>query len=234
MATYPGAELDLFAEAVHWKQYLRDQIAPFLGTDVLEVGAGFGGTTRYLNDGASRKWLAVEPDAVLAAQLQEAVDANDVPPNVEVLTGTLDRIEPGERFDAVLYIDVLEHIEDDRDEVARAVARLKAGGRLVVLSPAHPWLFTPFDAAIGHYRRYTATTLSACSPPGVRIIRVRYLDSAGLLASLANRLFLHQAIPTRGQVQFWDRVLVPISRRFDQLFGYRLGKSVLAVWEKGK
>ena len=43
------------------------------------------------------------------------------------------------KFDAILYIDVLEHIEDDRAEMARAAARLKPGGALIVLAPAHPF-----------------------------------------------------------------------------------------------
>jgi hypothetical protein len=58
------------------------------------------------------------------------------------------------------------------------------------------------------------------------------LDSAGLLASLANRLLLRSAMPSPEQIAFWDRVLVPISRVLDTLFGRRLGKTVVAVWSR--
>ena len=57
-------------------------------------------------------------------------------------------------FDSIVYIDVLEHIKDDSAEIAAATARLRSNGTLVVLSPAHAWLFSAFDAAVGHYRRY--------------------------------------------------------------------------------
>lgn len=72
---------------------------------------------------------------------------------------TLAALPRDSRFDTILYIDVLEHIADDRAELVEAARRLNPGGYLVVLSPAHQWLFTAFDAAIGHVRRYTAKSL---------------------------------------------------------------------------
>jgi hypothetical protein len=51
---------------------------------------------------------------------------------------------------------------------------------------AHQRLFSPFDAAIGHFRRYNRSTLRNISPPGLRLERLRYLDSFGLIASAAN------------------------------------------------
>jgi hypothetical protein len=54
----------------------------------------------------------------------------------------------------------------------------------------------------------------------------------GLLASLSNR-WLQQHLPTVGQIQLWDTWMVPISRVFDPLLQYAIGKSVLGVWHKG-
>ena len=102
-----------------------------------------------------------------------------------------------------------------------------------MLSPAHPWLFTPFDAAIGHYRRYTRKTLAALAPPTLVQERLDYLDSAGLLLSLGNRLFLKSAHPTAAQILLWDRRVVPVSRVLDPLLRRRAGKSVLAIWRRG-
>jgi hypothetical protein len=109
---------------------------------------------------------------------------------------------------------------------------LRSGGSLCVLSPAHPWLFSEFDARIGHHRRYSRAALVALTPPRTRLRLVRYLDSVGLGASLANRLLLRSPKPTRSQILFWDRLMVPLSRPLDWLLRYRLGKSILAVWER--
>ncbi len=224
---YIGSELDLFAHALTWKAYFRGHLLPCLQGDVLEVGAGIGANTRLLCDATQRRWLCLEPDRSLAARIEEG---GGLPPMCEVVAGTIEDLPRDERFEAILYVDVLEHIEDDRKELTLAAAHLKTGGALVVLAPAWQWLFTPFDRAIGHYRRYSKASLRAVVPSTLSEDRVLYLDSVGLLGSLGNRMVLRAAMPTLGQIRFWDRVLVPLSRRLDPLLGYRIGKSVLGVW----
>jgi SAM-dependent methyltransferase len=141
-------------------------------------------------------------------------------------------LDQGDRFDTILYMDVLEHIDDDRAELARAAEKLQEGGCLIVLAPAHLWLFTAFDEGIGHFRRYTKHTLKAVAPDGLALARLAYLDSIGMLASLGNKFVLKSAMPSPGQIAVWDRLMVPLSRLVDPFFGYSLGKSVLAVWRK--
>jgi hypothetical protein len=230
--TYVGSELELFAGAAVWKEYLRRRITPYLGSDVLEVGAGLGGTTRLLCRGDRRRWVCLEPDPSLSRQIEKAVGEGALPPYCSVVVGTLDQIAPAPPFDTLLYIDVLEHIEDDGGELARAAEFLTPGGHVVVLSPAHDWLFTAFDKAIGHYRRYTRPSLRAVAPKELEPVRLEYLDSVGLLASLANRLMLRQSMPTPRQIAVWDRGMVRVSRWLDPLLRYNLGKSVLGVFRR--
>jgi 2-polyprenyl-3-methyl-5-hydroxy-6-metoxy-1,4-benzoquinol methylase len=129
-----------------------------------------------------------------------------------------------------LYIDVLEHVEDDKQELETAASLLAPGGHLVVLSPAHQWLFSEFDQRIGHYRRYSREALNTRVPPHLTVCILRYLDTAGVFASLANKVLLRQATPSMQQVRFWDRLLVPLSRRIDNKIAFRFGKSILGVW----
>jgi hypothetical protein len=104
---------------------------------------------------------------------------------------------------------------------------------VIVLSPAHASLYTPFDKAIGHFRRYSRSTLAKTAEgTGLRSVKVDYLDSVGLLASGANRLLLSQSMPTERQILTWDRLMVPVSRLLDPVFGHRLGKSILGVWRR--
>jgi len=149
---------------------------------------------------------------------------------VEVEVGTVDSLADDRLFDCILYIDVLEHIEADRAELEAAAEHLKPGGTLIVLCPAHPMLYTEFDRAIGHYRRYTKAMYRAIEPDGLRRERLIYLDSAGLLLSLGNRLLLRSGSPTLKQVKVWDRLFVPISRLMDPLLGRTVGKSIVGVW----
>jgi len=224
--SYAGTELEIFSRAVNWKRYWADRIRPYVRGAVLEVGAGTGVNTPFLKTTDCKRWVCVEPDAELAVELQMRCETL----GCEVIVGTLDDVPEPLRFDTILYIDVLEHIADDRAELRRATGLLRAGGHLVVLSPAHQWLFTAFDAEIGHHRRYTRRTLTQAAPRGLELVRIDYLDAIGVLLSLGNRVALRQRMPTQGQVLFWDRVVVPMSRRVDWMLGSRAGKSVLAIW----
>jgi SAM-dependent methyltransferase len=231
---YVGSELELFKEVRNWKQYFRAQLEPHIAGDVLEVGAGLGGTTAVLFDPECSSWTCLEPDPELTEQLRAAVadlrDASGNPPRARV--GTLSSLEAAAQYDCILYIDTLEHIEADREELTLAARHLRPGGRIVVLSPAHQWLYTPFDRAIGHFRRYSREGLEACAPGGLEIVSSRYLDCVGIAASLANRLLLRASMPTREQLAVWDRFMVPVSRRIDGLLGYRFGKSIMCVFRR--
>lgn len=226
---YVGSELELFAHALHWKAYWAGQLRPQVRGRVLDVGAGIGATARVFADSpAVEAYLALEPDARLVAAMERATDTG-WPRGFEMQVGTSADLAPERQFDTILYIDVLEHIADDRGELARAAGHLAPGGRILVLSPAHAFLYSAFDAAIGHERRYDRDSLSAAIPPALRPERLFYLDAAGLLASLGNRLLLRASMPSRGQIAFWDNWLVPVSKLIDPLGAFRVGKSIVAV-----
>ena len=225
---YVGKELDLFREAHRWKTYLQSRMAPFIRGDVLEVGAGIGTTTRMMRDTPHTSWTCLEPDPGHVRRLQEEL-AQVTDPAANIVPGKLAALTDGRKFDTILYVDVLEHIEDDRGELERAARHLAPGGAIVLLCPAHPWLFSPFDEAVGHFRRYTRNSLAELAPASLRTERSEYLDSVGLLASAANRLVLRRSQPSAAQIRLWDRRLIPLSRFTDRLLFFRLGKSVLAV-----
>jgi 2-polyprenyl-3-methyl-5-hydroxy-6-metoxy-1,4-benzoquinol methylase len=230
--SYVGEELELFARALHWKRYFRSAIADRLVGDVLEVGAGIGETTRHLLDGRQRSWLCLEPDERLATRLRAWAEGSAVAPRPTVQIGTTRDVNPRSRFDTILYIDVLEHIEDDRAEASRAAELLVPGGTVIVVSPAFQQLFSEFDRSVGHYRRYTRASLAAVMPASLRQVRMRYMDSVGFIASLANRALLRQSLPSRRQIALWDRVMIPASRVLDPLLARGFGRSVLAIYER--
>lgn len=229
---YAGAELELFAAVRNWKSYWSRRIRPFVAGDVLEVGAGIGSNTPFLDPGGIRRWVCLEPDTELGAQLATNLKDTARVRSYETVFGRLQDLNSDWKFDTILYIDVLEHIDDDRKELEDAASRLRAGGRIVVLSPAHQWLFTPFDAAIGHFRRYNRPMLRRVSPPSLRIEHLFYLDSAGLLLSSANRLLLRQSMPTKRQLRIWDEWVIPISRVLDKCLGNSVGKSIVGIWRR--
>jgi SAM-dependent methyltransferase len=230
--SYKGSELELFEKAENWKAYYQNLIRDYLGHEVLEVGGGIGATTRALCGDKQRRWLCLEPDPAMGDRIEALITNHELPSACEIRVGRVSDLQPEETFDTIIYIDVLEHIENDREELNSSVAHLKPGGFLVVLSPAHQWLYTPFDEAIGHHRRYNKNTLLAVIPEGLERVELKYLDSVGALASAGNRLILKSHMPSAQQLAVWDRMLIPLSKLVDPLLGYRAGKSVLGVWRK--
>jgi SAM-dependent methyltransferase len=230
--SYSGDELDLFSKAKNWKAYWSKQVMPFVEGSVLEAGAGIGSNTKLLFNDKVKNWLCLEPDGRLLETLKSHLSQDPQLQRVQLVNGTLRDLAQTPKFDSILYIDVVEHIEADAQELEMAAGRLNKGGFLVVLSPAHQELYSEFDARIGHLRRYTKKSLQSLTPPELQLCRLRYLDCCGLAVSLGNRLFLHQNLPTPAQIEFWDSKLIPPSTVLDKLTGYVFGKSVLGVWQK--
>jgi hypothetical protein len=127
---------------------------------------------------------------------------------------------------------VLERIEDDGAEIERARDFLSPGGRGIKVSPAHEWLDSPFDRAIGHQSRYSIASLEAMTLSGLAVPRSWHPDRVGMLLSLGNRMLLRASHPTQQQIDFGDRVVVPLSERPDPLLGHRVGKSVALTWRR--
>ena len=229
---YIGDELELFRHAHNWKKYYGEMIKPFFGANVLEVGAGIGATTEFLFSADVRRWVCLEPDEKMAAVIAAKIESGELPDRCEAVSLSVSGLSPDEKFDSILYIDVLEHIDDDTREIEAATRHLRAGGHLIVMSPAHQFLYTPFDRAIGHFRRYNKRTLSSLAPASLQAVRLDYLDSIGAFASIGNKLLLRQSMPTLNQILLWDRRLVPISTYIDPILGFRAGKSILGIWKK--
>ena len=143
--TYVGEELDLFSLAANWKRYLAARIGPYLGDTVLEVGAGIAGTTSFLCGTHRKDWCCLEPDPKLCRLIAEKLARGVLPSFCRVVQGTTCTPSIQQSgFDTLAYIDVLEHIEADHEELARAAGLLKSGGYVVALAPAHQALFRAY------------------------------------------------------------------------------------------
>lgn len=231
---YPGAELRVFSEAKRWKHYLAGALRPYIRGAVLEVGAGLSETTPYLVNPDVSQWLCLEPDSALFNATAQQLAARNLPVTAIARQGTIDDLQATELFDTILYIDVLEHIEDDAAEMQKAAAHLRHGGNIIVLSPAYQWLYSPFDKAIGHYRRYNKKTLRSAAPVGLEERSMFYLESAGLFLLAMNRFIFRKKYPSRKTVQFWDRLLIPVSKLADKILLHSTGKTIIGIWQKQK
>jgi SAM-dependent methyltransferase len=230
--SYIGTELELFAKATNWKNYLSKKLRPYITGRVIEVGAGLGSSTKYLCDRSHVRWVCLDPDAKHASHLKSLIAAGKLPPCCEVRCSVLADLARGDLADTILYVDVLEHIQDDEAEMLVAAAHLAPGGHIVVLAPAFNSISSPLDKAVGHYRRYGRDDATRLSSQSLSLQATFFLDSAGFFASALNRLILRKSLPSARDIKIWDKLIVPISILTDKILGSLFGRSIVMVWQK--
>ena len=227
---YPGDELDLFANAQNWKKYFSKRLKKYVKGHVLEVGAGNGGTTKLLINESVDSWHCLEPDIKLFHLLVNKIKSGQLPAKTNAIQGTINVIK--DTFDTIAYIDVLEHIEHDFDEINKAAKLLSVGGKIIILSPAYNWLYSPFDFSIGHFKRYDYSSLRKIETKNLKLIHYEYLDSIGIILNFLNKHLLKNSYPTKKQITFWDRIIVPTSKMIDPIISRRFGKSIIGIYSK--
>ena len=146
------------------------------GTSVLDIGCGSGHLLRLLQD-QGKDVVGLEP----SGELVHLAQALHGPLSIE--HGSPEDIDGwAHRFDTITIIDVLEHIQDDVQQLRRMKALLKPRGRLVIVAPAFQVLYGPRDAEQGHFRRYGQDDLiGKLHLTGYRITKVRYWNAMGFL-----------------------------------------------------
>lgn len=229
---YEGNELELFSVAKNWKGYWSKKMRPYLGRNVLEVGSGISSISKLFPQKDFSSWTCLEPDSIQCKTIVKEIKVGNLPQRIKVVNGNISSLKNIDKFDTIFYIDVLEHIELDKQELINAANCLSAHGYLAILSPAHNFLFSNFDTSVGHFRRYNKKMLNEISPESLKIVSIFYLDSLGMLASYFNKYFLKAKDPTLHQILFWDRFIVLISKVLDRIFFYRIGKSIVCIYQK--
>jgi SAM-dependent methyltransferase/glycosyltransferase involved in cell wall biosynthesis len=228
-----GAEDDLecLAASKHFFDWVLDEFEPHVRGRVLEVGAGAGTITRHLLDRfPDVSVVALEPAQNMYVGL-EAFAALE--PRATARRATLAEYltEAPDAFDAVVYVNVLEHIEDDAEEIRLAARALRPGGALLVFGPALEALYSELDHKAGHYRRYSLRALrKRVEAAGLAVERIRYFDLLGALPYLVMYRWLRRPAISGSTVWGYDRLIVPASRLVQRAIGRPpAGKNILLV-----
>ena len=129
----------------------------------------------------------------------------------------------------VVLVNVLEHIDADVVFLRNIQPLLSHHVELVIFSPAHNVLYSRFDAAIGHVRRYTKRQLvQTVVEAGFKPVEIRYFNSLGaILWFVVNRL-LRVSSASSSSTKLYDRAIVPFSIIVDKIRIRPFGQSVLA------
>ena len=233
---YAGRDLESMSFARNYHRWILDLFAPHLGRRLVEVGAGTGSFSELLIERAPESLALVEPSAMFGRLRERAAGwrtRTRVRLYNDTFAGAAARLAEGGRPDSIIYVNVLEHVEDDEAELRLVRDTLAEGGRLFLFVPAFAWLYGSFDRQVGHRRRYTRRGLArACERAGLRVVRSVYFDAAGVLPWWVKYRLLRSEEMEPAAVRFYDRFCVPALRRVEAVVPPPLGKNVLLVAEK--
>jgi SAM-dependent methyltransferase len=223
--SYASDELDAMSDAVNYYNWIVERFQPYLGSRILEVGAGIGTFSDYLlRTAPGASFTLLEPAANNVPRLTDRLGART---NVRVLKAVLGEEIADASADSVVAVNVLEHVPDDADFLAHAHRVLAPGGHLLLFVPAGPGIFGSLDEAFEHYRRYTRVGLGGLvREAGFELLELRYSNLPGVLAWWLSGRILRRRTVTPGSVRLYDRVMIPWLRALERVWTPPRGQSL--------
>ena len=227
MQNYPETATERFDNANFHIKYCLSIIKKYIKGDVLEVGAGCGSFTRNYLSKEINNIVLTEKDDKNISNLKDIFRSK---PKINVTKSSINNIYG--KFDSILYFHVLEHIQDDIKELEEAEKKLKPGGHLVIMVPAHPKIYSNLDKAVGHFRRYEKEFFKR-NFFNLNLINFKFLDSIGYLLYYLNKIFFKkETFPSSFKILLWDKFFTPLTIVVDFFTNYNFGKCIIAVYKK--
>lgn len=222
---YDGFELEHFDSAKNFRKYQISLIKKFIKGKFVEVGAGKGGLVPFYKK-LSNDITIIEPEKKLYKILKKKYSSRKIKIKNQTITNV------NNKFDTIIYYDVLEHIKDDLNEVKNAKKKLKKDGCLIFSVPAYQSFYSSFDKSVGHFRRYNKKNFFELEKKtGLKIEKLVYYDSVGFLFLVLNKIFSIKNTNIKNKIFIWN-LLMPVSKLIDLLTFNKFGKSLLCVFRK--
>ncbi len=227
MQNYPETATERFDNANFHIKYCLSIIKKYIKGDVLEVGAGCGSFTRNYLSKEINNIVLTEKDDKNISNLKDIFRSK---PKINIIKSSINNIDG--KFDSILYFHVLEHIQDDIKELEEAEKKLKPGGHLVIMVPAHPKIYSNLDKAVGHFRRYEKDFFKK-NFFNLNLVNFKFLDSIGYLLYYLNKIFFKkETFPSSFKILLWDKFFTPLTIVVDFFTNYNFGKCIIAVYKK--
>jgi SAM-dependent methyltransferase len=233
LSSYTLEDQERMARAANYFAWQHRLVTQELGLRVIEIGCGIGNFTGLLLD--SREAVAaidVEPGCIERLLQRYPGQANLEAFPCDVMAPAFAGLQSF-GADSCVCLNVLEHIEDDREALRRMAAVLTPGGIVVLIVPAFPSLYGPIDKMLGHHRRYTRASVSGlAAEAGLTVKTAHYLNAIGFLGWWTNAHILKRTAQSAAQIEVFDRYVVPVSSRLESWIHPPFGQSLFIVLKK--
>ncbi|MEO8665026.1 MAG: class I SAM-dependent methyltransferase [Ignavibacteria bacterium] len=219
-------------KATNYNQWTFELFEKYIHGDVLEVGCGVGSFTKLITAQSKFDSLYCIDISQPAIDLIRSKDFGHAKQKLKI--ECIDLIDIDGRYDFIVCMNVMEHVEDDRSFFKKLMSLLKPGGELFLLVPSHKFLYSNFDVAAGHFKRYTKEMMITLEPPpDVKLIDQFYFNMIGALGYWAvyKALKSNNINDTESEIGLFDRYIVPFSKKLLPL-KTPIGISLISIYKK--
>lgn len=228
--------LNVIADADKFNKWMYETIKPFCKGKVLEIGSGLGNISHFfIKD--KFEILLTDIREGYCSKLETKFKHSPCFLGTEIINLTDPDFDTKfnnyfNQYDTVFALNVVEHIYDDTLALNNCYKLLKQNGQVIILVPSYKKLFNTFDKELGHYRRYTKSTLSRVfSKTNFKVIHKQYFNFMGIFGwYVTGNLLKRKTIP-RNQMKLYN-ILVPIFKIIDKVILNKAGLSTIIVGRK--
>jgi 2-polyprenyl-3-methyl-5-hydroxy-6-metoxy-1,4-benzoquinol methylase len=228
--------LEVLSEADKFNEWMYNTIKPYCKGPVLEIGSGIGNISQFFMRDHINITLTDLRDEYCDL-LRNKFAGNQFLLGVE----KVDLVDSDfdakfsnifNSFQTVYALNVVEHIENDLIAIQNCKKLLKKDGNLVILVPAYNFLYNKFDEELGHFKRYTKSTLSKLFTENkFKILHKQYFNMPAMFGWFWYGKVLGRKILPKGPIDTYNK-MVPIFKIADKIVFNLFGNSVIVVGKK--
>lgn len=219
---------------INYNKWVFENIRPYLGDRIIDIGAGLGNFLPYLLNKELIITIDVLDIFIDNLRRQYGSHANVRIFKCDIQDDNIIQIAHPYNIDTVICNNVLEHVRDDLIALKNINAILNNKGNLILVLPAFQLLYSRWDKAIGHFRRYNYKDIKdKLNEANFDIQANFYMNIMGFFGWFLNGKILRNT-PTKSslverQAVFFDRYLVNPLRRLESIFHPWFGQSLIVI-----
>ena len=217
------AALESIEKLANYNSYIFSKIFnKKLNGHVLDFGCGFGTFSVFIKEKFNKNVVGYEIN-------EQAKDILNIK-NVQHID-SLDKYK--ESFDTVVSLNVLEHIENDTEQIKHLYNLLADEGKLILYLPHSMKIWSRLDEDVNHFRRYTKKDLvKKLKDNKFSIVSSEYVDFIGWAVLLISKTLKIELKFDEKKLLFYDKYIFSLFKHFDILFSRITGKNILIVAQK--
>lgn len=220
--------LESMSQAVWYNRWTLEKFKNFIKGQILEVGCGIGSFSKLLLQYGNLTAIDINDEYLKEAK-------NEIAGQAEIGIGDIEQNKyffKEKVFETIVCINILEHLRDDQRALKNIYQLLAPKGVLILLVPAHKFLYNLIDESIEHFRRYEKEELiNQLKNCNFEIVKKRNLNFLGGIGWFIAGKFFSETKVSETKIKIFNLVSPPFLL-LENIFEPPFGTSILVIARK--